>query len=260
MSSSNTEPTQLGGLSTATQVQPLMPENTIVTVGNKTMEPIQSGMCLMDKLADSPDFMTKVQFTFSKPLQQLHIQPVNFAPEQAESEQEVLHRIALFSSGKTYEIALAHSDRCWSHVFGYKYGDKAKYEGGLIRLASCMVLQDEHDKVLLTKRSQNLRIFPGAWVLPGGHIDLGESLEECVIREILEETGVQIEMQKQEDDQGPSILTYKGREVEVSPYFAYESSIPQRVNNQYVLNVQPVGHLIINFRVKLHLPSEEIPV
>jgi len=48
--------------------------------------------------------------------------------------------------------------------------------------------------VLLTKRSINLRTFPGAWVLPGGHIELGESLEECVIREIYEETGVKIEM------------------------------------------------------------------
>lgn len=57
-----------------------------------------------------------------------------------------------------------------------------------------MVLQDEEDKVLLTKRSISLRIFPGAWVLPGGHIDQGESLEECVIREIYEETGVMIEM------------------------------------------------------------------
>ena len=74
-----------------------------------------------------------------------------------------------------------------------------------------------------------MRIFPGAWVLPGGHIDLGEDLEECVIREIHEETGVKIEQaNSQEDD--TKLLSYKGRKVEVAPYFAYESSIPQRVN------------------------------
>ena len=35
-----------------------------------------------------------------------------------------------------------------------------------------------------------MRVYPNAWVLPGGHIDLGETLEECVIREVNEETGV----------------------------------------------------------------------
>ena len=96
-------------------------------------------------------------------------------------------------TGQTYDIALAHSDICFSRRFSKRYGEKAFYDSGLIRLASCMVLQDEQDRVLLTKRSQNMRIFPGAWVLPGGHIDIGEDLEECVIREIHEETGIQIE-------------------------------------------------------------------
>ena len=62
--------------------------------------------------------------------------------------------------------------------------------------------------------------------MPGGHIEQGESLEECVIREIYEETGVKIEMHQRNSEQGLSLLTYKGREVEVSPYFAFESSIP----------------------------------
>ena len=153
-----------------------------------------SGMCILDKLQDCPDFMTKVQLTFSKPMQQLHIQPVHFETDEAESEQAALHRSSLFRSGKTYEIALAHSEGCWSRRFKKTFGLNTVYEDGLIRLASCMVLQDEQDKILLTKRSVNLRTFPGAWVLPGGHIELGESLEECVIREIYEETGIKIEM------------------------------------------------------------------
>ena len=48
--------------------------------------------------------------------------------------------------------------------------------------------------MLLTKRSQRMSVFPGAWVLPGGHIEVGESLEECAIREIKEETGIEIEI------------------------------------------------------------------
>ena len=44
------------------------------------------------------------------------------------------------------------------------------------------------------------------------------------------------------------------------PYFAYESSIPPTRNGKYLINKCPVGHLIINFYVKLHLPAAEIPV
>ena len=35
-----------------------------------------------------------------------------------------------------------------------------------------------------------MKLMPGAWVLPGGHIDVGEGFEECAIREIWEETGI----------------------------------------------------------------------
>ncbi len=44
-----------------------------------------------------------------------------------------------------------------------------------------------------------MSVFPGAWVLPGGHIDPGEGFEECAIREVFEETGIQIEMDKNDD-------------------------------------------------------------
>ena len=35
-----------------------------------------------------------------------------------------------------------------------------------------------------------MRIFPNAWVIPGGHVDYDETLEQSVVREINEEIGV----------------------------------------------------------------------
>lgn len=67
------------------------------------------------------------------------------------------------------------------------YGDRIGKQGEL-RLGSCAVIFDEgRQKVLLTKRSDN-----GLWCLPGGQMDSGESVEECCVREIFEETGLNI--------------------------------------------------------------------
>ena len=44
----------------------------------------------------------------------------------------------------------------------------------------------------MTLRSDKMRVFPNSWVLPGGHIDLGETLEDGVVRELSEETGINI--------------------------------------------------------------------
>ena len=53
--------------------------------------------------------------------------------------------------------------------------------------------------MLLTRRTSRLKAFPNAWVMPGGHIEIGESLEEGVIREILEETGIDIKTERLSD-------------------------------------------------------------
>lgn len=46
-------------------------------------------------------------------------------------------------------------------------------------------------KVLIGKRKGGL--MPGTWAFPGGKLDLNEELEACAIREIKEETGIEIE-------------------------------------------------------------------
>jgi 8-oxo-dGTP pyrophosphatase MutT (NUDIX family) len=47
-------------------------------------------------------------------------------------------------------------------------------------------------KLLVLKRAPSMPYMPGAWDLPGGHLVIGESFEECLAREIEEETGLTI--------------------------------------------------------------------
>lgn len=53
------------------------------------------------------------------------------------------------------------------------------------------VVIDEHDQVLITKRRDN-----GHWEAPGGILEPGETFEEGVAREVLEETGLQVEVER----------------------------------------------------------------
>jgi 8-oxo-dGTP pyrophosphatase MutT (NUDIX family) len=58
-------------------------------------------------------------------------------------------------------------------------------EHTLILIGAMCVLRDEAGRVLLIRRSDN-----GAWALPAGSIELGETMRECAIREVREETGL----------------------------------------------------------------------
>jgi 8-oxo-dGTP diphosphatase len=52
------------------------------------------------------------------------------------------------------------------------------------------VIITKNDQVLLMKRRNSHG--DGTWSNPGGHLEYGEALEECAIRETQEETGVTI--------------------------------------------------------------------
>lgn len=55
-----------------------------------------------------------------------------------------------------------------------------------------VIFSPDRSKVLLIKR-RDISI----WVLPGGGVDPGESPEEAIVREILEETGLNAKIQRQ---------------------------------------------------------------
>jgi len=58
--------------------------------------------------------------------------------------------------------------------------------------AGCVMVLNEKKQLLLQKRADN-----GCWAYPGGAVELGESFEECAVREVLEETGLEcLELQE----------------------------------------------------------------
>jgi 8-oxo-dGTP diphosphatase len=56
-----------------------------------------------------------------------------------------------------------------------------------------IILLDEENRVLLQLRDDIPTIpYPNMWALPGGHIDAGETPLACILREVKEELGVEL--------------------------------------------------------------------
>ena len=62
-------------------------------------------------------------------------------------------------------------------------------------VTSCLACTIRNNLVLMVK--QAIGYWAGRWILPGGKLELGESLEDCAARECLEETSVKIAVARQ---------------------------------------------------------------
>lgn len=61
-------------------------------------------------------------------------------------------------------------------------------------LAVKAVIFDEHQRCLLIRRSNHNQSFIGCWEWPGGKVDPGEDFAGAVLREVCEETALDIEI------------------------------------------------------------------
>lgn len=71
------------------------------------------------------------------------------------------------------------------------FGERIAKNGELRLGCSAVIFDPDRKKVLLTQRTDN-----GQWCLPGGRIEAGESVAEACIREVMEETCLQIRVLK----------------------------------------------------------------
>lgn len=59
-------------------------------------------------------------------------------------------------------------------------------------VVGALIVQD--GKALLLQRHKNESVYPGMWELPSGKREFGETSEEALAREVLEETGLEVKI------------------------------------------------------------------
>lgn len=62
-----------------------------------------------------------------------------------------------------------------------------------------VTLQQGVLKFLLGQRSLENEHGPGVWALPGGMLEPGESIDQCALREVKEETGLDVDIEPPAD-------------------------------------------------------------
>ena len=72
-------------------------------------------------------------------------------------------------------------------IEGERIGEQAEFMVG----CSGLIFDEARQKILLTRRTDN-----GRWCLPGGRLEPGESAAEGCAREVWEETGLQVEIER----------------------------------------------------------------
>jgi 8-oxo-dGTP pyrophosphatase MutT (NUDIX family) len=69
------------------------------------------------------------------------------------------------------------------------YRDPAAPKANSLVPGGSALVTDEIGRVLMQRRRDS-----GNWALPGGTMDIGETLGQCIVREVKEETGLDIEI------------------------------------------------------------------
>ncbi|MBN6889447.1 ADP-ribose pyrophosphatase YjhB (NUDIX family) [Cytobacillus horneckiae] len=120
-----------------------------------------------------------------------------------------------------------------------------------IEAAIAVVIFDEEGRVLLQKRADTEQ-----WGIPSGHIEIGETIENAVIREVKEETNLDVRVTKLigvYSDPESQVFSYpEGKTV----HFITTSFLAEVIGGQLKINDDESADL--KFFPQNHLPSNMI--
>jgi len=73
---------------------------------------------------------------------------------------------------------------------------KDKLEDNEYTIGVQLIIFNQNNEILITKRSNNKMVLPGKWECNGGAIEAGETPVEGLVREIKEELGINVDINK----------------------------------------------------------------
>lgn len=118
-------------------------------------------------------------------------------------------------------------------------------------LYALALMENENGQFLFTRRSMDKKWAPGAWEIPGGGVDSGETTETAVKREALEETGISIE-----HAEITLALTYRNDEPESGDnYFCdiYRCKLPFSESDVHIQEEEISGFRLLTYDELLEL-------
>ena len=89
----------------------------------------------------------------------------------------------------------------------------------------CIVItKEENPKILLIQRGDNP--YKGCWAFPGGFMEMDETTEQCAIRELKEETGLELSGPQQIGAYSKVDRDPRGRTITVAYLFMVDEPLP----------------------------------
>ena len=89
----------------------------------------------------------------------------------------------------------------------------------------CIVItKEENPKILLIQRGDNP--YKGCWAFPGGFMEMDETTEQCAMRELKEETGLELSGPRQIGAYSKVDRDPRGRTITVAYLFMVDEPLP----------------------------------
>lgn len=116
----------------------------------------------------------------------------------------------------------------------------------------------EGDEILLVQRANEPH--RGLWAVPGGKVDLGESLAEAATREVKEETGLLIELEQIiwvgesiEDDHHLVLIDFLGQATggEMAPADDALDAAWVRIEDAYEMELTPTMYELLDILLEM---------